>query len=143
MTADVAAPAYAPMPATGRSRRALASVGGVVRRVLRFRPRCLLLGHDDSFVREPRRLMLRCAACGRETPGWTLGPGAPVVTAPRRVSPSRTASALQATARVGPWSVGRRQGRAEAADRQRLRLVAAAARAAERPDESGVRGGTA
>jgi hypothetical protein len=35
--------------------------------------RCLLLGHDDSMVRAPERLRLRCDHCGRETSGWTLG----------------------------------------------------------------------
>lgn len=39
--------------------------------------RCLLAGHDDLIAREPGRLFLRCFTCGRETPGWTLGPPAP------------------------------------------------------------------
>ena len=39
-----------------------------------FSIRCLLLGHDDSMVRAPERLRLRCDHCGRETPGWTLAP---------------------------------------------------------------------
>jgi hypothetical protein len=37
-----------------------------------FSIRCLLLGHDDSMVRAPERLSLRCDHCGRETSGWTL-----------------------------------------------------------------------
>ncbi len=37
-----------------------------------FSLRCLLLGHDDWYVRSPERLKLRCEHCGRETPGWTL-----------------------------------------------------------------------
>jgi hypothetical protein len=35
--------------------------------------RCLILGHDDTMVRAPERLSLRCDHCGRETPGWSLG----------------------------------------------------------------------
>ena len=37
-----------------------------------FSIKCLLLGHDDSMVRAPERLWLRCDHCGRETAGWTL-----------------------------------------------------------------------
>ncbi len=39
-----------------------------------FSIKCLLLGHDDSMVRAPERLWLRCDHCGRETSGWTLAP---------------------------------------------------------------------
>jgi hypothetical protein len=35
---------------------------------------CLILGHDDMMVRAPDRLWLRCQHCGRDTPGWTIGP---------------------------------------------------------------------
>jgi hypothetical protein len=38
------------------------------------RLRCLVVGHDDAFARGPKRLFLRCDTCGRETPGWTIGP---------------------------------------------------------------------
>jgi len=34
--------------------------------------RCLVHGHQDLRHWEPGRLFLRCLACGRETPGWTL-----------------------------------------------------------------------
>jgi hypothetical protein len=34
--------------------------------------RCLLLGHEDTLVRSPERLWLRCDHCLRETPGWAL-----------------------------------------------------------------------
>jgi hypothetical protein len=40
-----------------------------------FSMRCFLLGHDDSMVRAPERLWLRCEHCGRETSGWTLARG--------------------------------------------------------------------
>jgi hypothetical protein len=130
----------APPAIDGRSQRLMAAVRGLARRGVHFRLRCLILGHEDSFAREPRRLMLRCATCGRETVGWAIGPGAPVVTAPRRESPSRMAAGRDATVRVGPWTLGRREGRGEARDRQRQRLVAAASRAAEaRSDEGDAR----
>jgi hypothetical protein len=35
---------------------------------------CLLLGHDDMMVRAAGRIWLRCQDCGRDTPGWTIGP---------------------------------------------------------------------
>jgi hypothetical protein len=37
-----------------------------------FSIRCALVGHDDVVARAPERLWLRCAHCGRETPGWSL-----------------------------------------------------------------------
>ena len=37
-----------------------------------FSIRCLLLGHEDTVVRSPERLRLRCDHCRRETPGWVL-----------------------------------------------------------------------
>ena len=33
---------------------------------------CAVHGHDFVLGFEPRRYFLRCAACGHETPGWTL-----------------------------------------------------------------------
>jgi hypothetical protein len=58
------------------------------------RLRCVFLGHDDSFAREPYRLFLRCDVCGRETRGWTVGrpPGArvrPALPAMARLRPLR------------------------------------------------------
>lgn len=44
---------------------------------------CLLVGHDDQLAREPRRLFLRCGACGRCTRGWAIGTNPPRVTAAR------------------------------------------------------------
>lgn len=40
-------------------------------------PRCFVLGHDDLRHREPGRVYLQCAVCGRQTPGWTLDLPAP------------------------------------------------------------------
>jgi hypothetical protein len=132
MMADVAVPDGDASPAKDGYRRALAALGAMARRGLHFRLRCLILGHEDTFARQPRRLMLRCATCGRETVGWAIGPGVPVVAPARRSSPEgKTAVALTAV-RVGPWTL-RGQGRREARDRQRQRLVAAASRAAELP----------
>ena len=132
MTASVVAPACVPMPAEGRYRRALAALRAATRRGLQFRIRCLLLGHEDSFARQPRRLMLRCARCGRETAGWAIGPGTPAVMAAPRTSPQRGTAVVDTAVRVGPWTLRRRKGRGEARDRQRQRLVLAASRAAER-----------
>ena len=44
---------------------------GVVARV--HRGFCAMRGHDLLLHFEPRRLSLRCADCGWESPGWTLG----------------------------------------------------------------------
>jgi len=135
MTADVVAPAYVPLPAEGRYRRAIAALRAAVRRSLRFRLRCLIFGHEDSFARQPRRLMLRCATCGRETAGWAIGPGTPAVMAAPRPAPARRTAAVDTAVRVGPWTLRRREGRGEARDRQRQRLVLAASRATERSAE--------
>lgn len=43
--------------------------------------RCLMIGHDDLLAREPHRLFLRCAECGRCTRGWVIGMSPPRVTA--------------------------------------------------------------
>ncbi len=47
--------------------------------------RCLVLGHDDTIVRAPERLFVRCDHCGRETSGWTLtrSQGSRTISAPR------------------------------------------------------------
>jgi hypothetical protein len=131
MTADVVVPAFVPLPAEGRYRRVLATLRATARRARRFRLRCLILGHEDAFGREPRRLMLRCTACGRETVGWSIGRSAPAVVATRQTSPGRHTAALGTAVRIGPWSLRRWDGRGEARERQRQRLVVAASRAAE------------
>jgi hypothetical protein len=131
MIAAVVVPAYLPLPATGRYRRVLAALRATARRALRFRLRCLILGHEDSFGRQPHRLMLRCTACGRETAGWSIGRDAPGVGATRQTSQGRRTPAIETAVRLGPWTLRRRGGRGEARERQRQRLVAAAARIAE------------
>ena len=35
---------------------------------------CGLHGHDFLIHRERLRIRLECACCGRQTPGWLLGP---------------------------------------------------------------------
>ena len=132
MTTGVVVPASVPMPAEGRFWRALAAVRAATRRGLRFRIRCLLMGHEDSFKRQPRRLMLHCATCGRQTVGWAIGPGTLAVMAAPRTSPQRRTAVVDTAIRVGPWTLRRREGRGEARDRQRQRLVVAASRATER-----------
>ena len=143
MTADVVAPAYVPLTAGGRYRRVLAALLATARRGLRFRLRCLIFGHEDSFAREPRRLMLRCATCGRETAGWAIGRGTPAVMAAPRTSPQRRTAVVDTAIRVGPWTLRRREGRGEARDRQRQRLVVAASRATERGADDVRRGESA
>lgn len=34
---------------------------------------CGVLGHDNLLQFEQHRLSLRCAACGHQTTGWTIG----------------------------------------------------------------------
>ncbi len=51
--------------------------------------RCLMIGHDDFLAREPYRLFLRCAECGRVTRGWMIGTSPPRVTAPLHRAPCR------------------------------------------------------
>ena len=34
---------------------------------------CGILGHDNLLQFEQHRLSLRCAACGHQTTGWTIG----------------------------------------------------------------------
>ena len=138
MTADVVAPAYVPLTAGGRYRRVLAALRATARRGLRFRLRCLIMGHEDSFARQPRRLMLRCATCGRETVGWAIGPGAPTAAvATRPATPFSRLAAVAPGPRVRPWGLGPWRARADARDGQRLRMVQAAARAAERRSDDG------
>src|SRR3954468_13589658 len=68
-----------------------------LRGALRVPARCLVLGHRDEVSRERHRLFLRCARCGRETPGWAIGPQRheESVIEPR---PSRRAAAAAAPA---------------------------------------------
>jgi len=54
-----------------------AMLGWVTVGLAAVRARCLLVGHDDGFAREPKRLFLRCAACGRRTTGWAISTSAP------------------------------------------------------------------
>jgi len=42
------------------------------RRIIR-RAVCGVLGHDNLLQFEQHRLSLRCAACGHQTTGWTIG----------------------------------------------------------------------
>jgi hypothetical protein len=116
-----------------------AGIAAMARRGLRFRLRCLIMGHEDAFARQPHRLMLRCAACGRETAGWAIGPGAPTAAvATRPATPFSRLTPVAPGQRVRPWGLGVWRARADARDRQRLRLVRAAARAAERrSDDAG------
>jgi hypothetical protein len=129
MTGAIVAPACAPLPVSGRGRRILAATHRLARRGLRFRLRCLIMGHEDAFARRPHRLMLRCATCGRETVGWAIGPSGPSVAV---ATPFSRLAAFAPKRRVRSWGLGPWRARADARDRQRVRMVLAAARAAER-----------
>jgi hypothetical protein len=137
-----AAAATTAMPASGYGRRALADIAGLLRATTRLRLRCLLLGHEDGFAREPDRLRLRCARCGRATAGWAIGPGTsrpPLVaqraSAPRGASPRAGGVTGSQVAQPGRWLTLWRK-RSEARERQRHRMVAAARAAAPRADAS-------
>jgi len=132
MIGETVAPAYGFVALDSWLRRVGARVRSLARRGVRLRLRCLILGHEDSFGREPHRLMLRCTACGRETVGWSIGRNVPAVKAVGQTSPGRRTSALETGLRVGPWTLHRGNGRGAARERQRQRLVAAAARAGPR-----------
>jgi hypothetical protein len=56
---------------------------------------CLLMGHDDMLVRAPGRLWLRCADCGRETPGWSVGRAAAPAGHERRPAPADDVCAVK------------------------------------------------
>jgi hypothetical protein len=128
MTAT-ASPAYGPLTADSWLGRVGTRLRNLAQRGVRFRLRCLVLGHEDSFGREPHRLMLRCTACGRETVGWSIGRGAPGVIASSQTAPRRRTPGPELAIRVGPWTLQRGNGRGAARERQRQRLVAAASRA--------------
>jgi hypothetical protein len=138
MTAAGVARAYAPLVVDSRLSRVWAGLRNLARRGVRIRLRCLVLGHEDSFARDSQRLRLRCATCGRETAGWTVGPGASAVMATPDGPPSRGRLAVAAAFRWWPWVRRLWQARRETRERQRLRMVVAAARASERrPDDGG------
>ena len=50
--------------------------------------KCLFLGHEDWIRRTSDRLYLECFECGRETRGWTTGPGVTNQTGRRMVASS-------------------------------------------------------
>jgi hypothetical protein len=37
--------------------------------------KCLMLGHEDRIRRDPGRIYLECAECGRQTKGWNVTTG--------------------------------------------------------------------
>ena len=69
------------MRGTGAAAHVLRASGGALWRFTvgpgGLRVRCLLLGHEDGFAREPGRLFLRCSECGRSTHGWVVGTSPP------------------------------------------------------------------
>ena len=137
MTAAIAASPYVPLPAEGRYRRVLATLRAMARRALRFRLRCLILGHEDAFGREPRPADAPLHSLWPRNGGLGHRPRRPGLSTARVTSPGRRPAALETAVRVGPWTLRRTGGRAEARERQRQRLVAAAARAAEHRSHEG------
>jgi hypothetical protein len=56
---------------------------------------CGLFGHDTLLQFEQHRLSLRCASCGHETTGWTIGEDrsqAPAAARPHRRIETRHAA---------------------------------------------------
>ena len=39
---------------------------------------CSLRGHDELLEFEERRMFLKCASCGHQSPGWQVGKTAPL-----------------------------------------------------------------
>jgi|SRR6188508_755999 len=111
-----------------------------LRSALRVPPRCLVLGHHDELGRERHRLFLRCARCGRETPGWAIGPlrhDETVVVEPRRrrhapaARPTMSAYAIV----LRDWS----QARIAEVSVEPRRILARARAAWSRLQRSGIR----
>lgn len=61
-------PALHPWPIHGDRPRRRRPLAGVVREMW-----CALSGHDFLFQTERGHVFLKCADCGRETPGWHIG----------------------------------------------------------------------
>jgi hypothetical protein len=128
MTAAVAAGASWRVAADGRVRGLVAALGWTLRRALRLRLRCLILGHDDALARGSKRLLLRCAACGRETAGWAVGPESHDAGQPGSRTFDRHLAPPPPSVRTAPWRLRRHESPAVRRERQRQRLVAAASR---------------
>jgi len=138
MTSSILRSAYAAGAVLDQVQRRLMPA---LRGVLRVPPRCLVLGHHDEIGRERHRLFLRCARCGRETPGWAIGPQRDddtLVVEPRRPrhAPAARAATMSASAVVlRDWSQARI---AEASEEARQTLVRARA-AWSRLERAGIR----
>ena len=67
------------LAATSEVRTSAAENGGVVGRLLHRLSQavCGLRGHDAIMHFEGKRVMMRCTACGHETPGWEINERAP------------------------------------------------------------------
>jgi hypothetical protein len=68
-----------------------------------MRLHCLFFGHEDLVAKRQDRLFLRCASCGRETPGWHVGQASPCVNTPEHQPASATI--IAAAARWSPHAV--------------------------------------
>jgi hypothetical protein len=58
-----------------------------------MRLQCLFFGHEDRVAKRKDRLFLRCACCGRETPGWHVGQASRSVDASEHQPASATIAA--------------------------------------------------
>src|SRR4051812_2185085 len=137
MTSSILRSAYAAGAVLDQVQRRLMPA---LRGVLRIPPRCLVLGHHDEVGRERHRLFLRCARCGRETPGWAIGPQRhdESVVEPRR--PRRAPAGPPVTLRA--YSVvlrDRSQAEIAEASEEARRVLARARAAWSRLERAGIR----
>lgn len=63
-----------PLMSTDARRTLFGGVASLLHVIVSFLRRrvCALRGHDLMMEFAPKRLSLRCAACGHHTPGWAL-----------------------------------------------------------------------
>jgi len=86
-----------PVMSTDERRTSIGGVALLFQRLASFvhRRMCALRGHDMMLEFAPKRLSLRCAACGAHTPGWELNVKMrPVARLPRIRVLARTAPAV-------------------------------------------------
>src|SRR5688572_16244356 len=86
-----------PVMSTDARRTSIGGVALLFQRLVSFvyRRMCALRGHDMMLEFAPRRLSLRCAACGAHTRGWELDVKTrPVARLPHIRIAARTAPAV-------------------------------------------------
>jgi len=94
-----------PVLSTDARRPLLGAVASLLHRIAWFVRRrvCALRGHDLMMEFAPKRLSLRCTACGFNTPGWEIDLKVrPAVRPPRIRVIARTAPAVVKTQPAAP-----------------------------------------